>query len=235
MQRKNKLCILEYNSFEYPTAPLEAYKTKERMGIGYGGWTGKYFATLDTAAKGNEEFPIWMTQMYRKQYRKPWSFDKPGIVFLKGSEIVVLEEGIHLKNAIPIITTDSVYREKYSLPEKVGFDGWFDIIDPLNSKVVAAYNLETTAAGDTLLFENTLSANFPAVITDTLNQRNWYFCGDFATNKIDFWTARFKGFGGIKGFHFSEKQNDTRRFFWLYYKPLITGILTDYYNSSKSK
>jgi hypothetical protein len=70
MQRRNKLCILEYNSFDYPTAPLEAYKTKERMGIEFGGWTGKYFGTLDTLAKGNEDFPIWMTQMYRKQYRK---------------------------------------------------------------------------------------------------------------------------------------------------------------------
>jgi hypothetical protein len=235
MQRKNKLCILEYNSFEYPTAPLEAYKTKERMGIQYGGWTGKYFATLDTAAKGNEDFPIWMTQMYRKQYRKPWSFTKSGVVFLKGSDIIVLEEGIHITNPIPMITTDSVYRQKYGLPEKVAFDGWFDVIDPLKSKVVSTYNLETTSVGDTLLFENMLSKTFPAVITDTVNQRNYYFCGDFAANKIDYWPAKFKGFGGVKGIHFSDRENDVRRFFWLYYKPLINGILTDYYNSYKDK
>jgi hypothetical protein len=235
MQRRNRLCILEYNSFDYPTAPLEAYKTKERMGIEFSGWTGKYFATLDTAAKGNDDFPIWMTQMYRKQYRKPWSFDKPGIVLLKGSEIVVLEEGVHLKNAAPIITTDSVYRQKYGLPEKVAFDGWFDVIDPLKSKVISTYNLETTAVGDTLLFEKMLSAQFPAVITDTVNQRNYYFCGDFAANKVDFWSARFKGFGGIKGINYTEKDSDPRRFFWLYYKPLINGIFTEYYNATKTK
>jgi hypothetical protein len=235
MQKKNKLCILEYNSFDYPTAPLETYKTKERMGIGFGGWTGKYFATLDTAAKGNEDFPIWMTAMFRKQYRKPWSFNKPGVVFVKGSEILVLEEGVHLKNAIPFISTDSAYSKRYGLPEKVAFNGWFDVIDPLKSKVIASYNLETTAAGDTLLFENMLASTFPAVITDTLNQRNYYFCGDFAANKIDFWTARFKGLGGIKGIHYSEKENDTRRFFWLFYKPLVNGILTDYYNATKTK
>jgi hypothetical protein len=235
MQRRNRLCILEYNSFDYPTAPLEAYKTKERMGIEFGGWTGKYFATLDTAAKGNEDFPIWMTQLFRKQYRKPWSFNKPGVVFLKGSDIIVLEEGTHLKNAVPIITTDSVYRQKYGLPEKVAFDGWFDVIDPLKSKVVSNYNLETTPAGDTLLFENMLAAKFPAVITDTVNQRNYYFCGDFAANKVDFWTARLKGFGGIKGINYSERENDPRRFFWLYYKPLINGLFTEYYNSTKER
>jgi hypothetical protein len=235
MQRRNRLCILEYNSFDYPTAPLEAYKTKERMGIEFGGWTGKYFATLDTAAKGNEDFPIWMTQMFRKQYRKPWSFNKPGVVFLKGGDIIVLEEGTHLKNAIPVITTDSVYRQKYGLPEKVGFGGWFDVIDPLKSKVVASYNLETTSAGDTLLFENMLAAKFPAIITDTVNQRNYYFCGDFAANKVDFWTARLKGFGGIKGINYSERENDPRRFFWLYYKPLINGLFTEYYNSTKER
>jgi hypothetical protein len=235
MQRRNKLCILEYNSFDYPTAPLEAYKTKERMGIEFDGWIGKYFATLDTAAKGNEDFPIWMTQMYRKQYRKSWSFTKPGIVLLKGSEIVILEEGTHLKNAIPYITTDSVYRQKYNLPGKVSFDGWFDVINPLKNKVISTYNLETTAIGDTILFENMLSPVFPAVVTDTVTHRNYYFCGDFAANKVDYWSAKFKGFGGIKGIHFSDRENDTRRFFWLYYKPLINGILTDYYNDTKTK
>jgi len=76
MQNRDKLCILEYNAFDYPTPDLERYKTKERLGIEFGGWTGKYFHTLDTAAKGNEEFPIWMTGMYRKQYHKPGTFQK---------------------------------------------------------------------------------------------------------------------------------------------------------------
>lgn len=236
MQKRNKLCILEYNTFDYPTADLERYKTtSESLGIEFGGWTGKYFASLDTAAKGNEDFPIWMTAMFRKEYRKQWTFTKPGVVFVKGSEILVLEEGTHLKNATPFISTDSVYRQKYGLPEKVSFEGWFDVINPLKSKVVSTYNLETTTAGDTLLFENMLSATFPAVVTDTVNQRTYYFCGDFATNKVDFWTARIKGFGGLKGIHYSDRENDTRRFFWLYYKPLMNGLLTDYYNATKTK
>lgn len=235
MQNREKLCILEYNTIDYPTPDLERYKTKERIGIEFKGWSGKYFHTLDTAAKGNEDFPIWMTTMYRKQYHQPWKFTKAGIVFLKGSNIVVLEEGTHLKNAIPIIQTDSANSKKYGLSEKVGFGGWFDVIDPLKNKVISTYNIETTPVGDTLLFENYLSHQFPAVITDSAKQRNWYFCGDFAANRIDHWTARFSGYDKLKGLLYSEKEDDMRRFFWLYYKPLVNGILTDYYNSVKTK
>jgi len=235
MQNREKLCILEYNTFDYPTPDLERYKTKERLGIDFKGWTGKYFHTLDTAAKGNEDFPIWMTAMYRKQYRQPWKFSKPGIVFLKGSNILVLEEGTHLKSALPMITTDSAYTKKYGLAEKVAFDGWFDVIEPVNSKVVANYNLDATAAGDTILFENYLSHQFPAVITDTAKQRTWYFCGDFASNKVNMFSARLRGFEKLKGVLYSDKPEDTRRFFWLYYRPLVNGILTDYHNSVKTK
>ena len=236
MQKQNKLCILEYNSFDYPTADLERMNTKERLGIESAGWTGKYFSSLDTAAKSNVDFPIWMTGMYRKEYRKPWKFTKPGVVFLhKDRDIIVLEEGTHLKSALPFITTDSVYRKRYGIADKVVFDGWFDVIDPLKSKVISRFNLETTAAGDTLLFENFLSKEFPAVITDTLNQRTYYFSGDFATNNIPYWISRFKGIEKLKGIFYSDKPEDPRRFFWFYYKPLVNGIFSDYYKSMSAK
>ena len=231
MQRRNKLCILEYNAFDYPTAPLETYKTKERLGIEFNGWTGKYFSSLDTLS--SEDFPIWLTDMYRKEYRQSWTFTKPGIVLLRDNDILVLEEGTHLTNALPYIYTDSAYVEKYGVLEKVPFDGWFDIIDPLETKVLSSYKLETTKKGDTLLFENFLSNEFPAVITDPVNERTFYFAGNFAANKISFWTSRFYGIDKLKGLFYSEKESDTRRFYWLYYKPLVNGILTEYYNEVK--
>ena len=46
---------------------------------------------------------------------------------------------------------------------------------------------------------------------------------------------RFKGVDKLKGILYSDKPDDTRRFFWLYYKPLINGIFTDYYNSINKK
>jgi hypothetical protein len=233
MKKRDKLIVLEYNSFDYPTADLERYKTEEQLGIKFTGWTGKYFHSLDTAKDPN--FPIWMTTMYRKEYRKPWNFSKPGVVFIKASEIIVLEEGTQLKNGIPRITTDSLYAAKYKLENNVPFENWFDVIDPQSTKVISHFNLETTSVGDTLLFENFLTKQFPAVITDTINQRTYYFSGDFATNKVPFWISRFKGIEKLKGILYSEKQDDPRRFFWVYYRPLINGIFGDYYKSMAKK
>jgi len=230
MKDRNKLIIMEYNSFDYPTAEFESFRTQEKLGITFSGWTGKYFSSLDTTIK---DFPIWMTAMYRKEYKKPWKFTKAGIVILKERDIVVLEDGIHLKNSLPQIITDESSAKKYGVLSKVAFDQWFDIIDPLQNKVISKFKIETTPEGDTLLSSNGLMSEFPAVVQEPVAQRIYYFSGDFATYDIPFWTARLKGVDKLKGIFYSDKPEDTRRFFWLYYKPLINGIFSDYYASLK--
>jgi len=232
MKDRNKLIILEYNSFDYPTAQFESVRTQEKLGIKFSGWTGKYFESLDTTMV---DFPIWMTAMYRKQYSKPWTFNKPGIVILKEKDIIVLEEGSHLKNSMPHIITDSAYCAKYGVPESVAFDKWFDIIDPLDNNIVSRFKIQTTQLGDSLLSENDLTTDFPAVVQESTLNNIYYFSGDFANYDVPFWTARFVGVDKLKGILYSDKPDDTRRFFWLYYKPLIKGIFTDYYNSTAKK
>jgi len=231
MQRNNKLVILEYNTFDYPTAELERAKIQDSLlRIKCTGWTGKYFSSLDTA-KSDNNLPTWMITMYRKQYKKQWSYTKPGLILLTDKKIIVLEEGIQLKSALPKITTDSLYRAKYGIKNNIAFQGWIDIIDPLKTNVISTYNIETTPAGDSLLFENFLTNKFPAVITDTKNQRTFYFAGDFANNKISYRTSRFKGIEKLKGILYTDKPDDPRNFFWCYYKPLLNGIFSDYYKA----
>jgi hypothetical protein len=232
MKDRNRLIILEYNSFGYPTAKFDSYRIQEKLGLTFSGWTGKYFSSLDTTG---EDFPIWMTAMYRKQYKKPWSFTKPGIVLITEKEIIVLEEGTQLKNAMPHIVTDSAYCAKYGVPGSVAFDNWFDVIDPLQNNVISKFKFQTTSLGDTLLINNNLSNEFPAVVQEPVNKRIYYFSGDFANHDVPYITARFKGIDKLKGILYSDKPDDTRRFFWLYYRPLINGIFSDYYSSMNKK
>jgi hypothetical protein len=232
MKDRNKLIIMEYNSFDYPTAQFESVRTQEKLGITFSGWTGKYFSSLDTTIK---DFPVWMTAMYRKEYKKPWTFTKPGVVILKEKDIVVLEEGKQLKNPMPQIITDEASSKKYSVVPSVAFDQWFDIIDPLQNKVISKFKLDTTPIGDSLLINNALQNEFPAVVQDPVIQRTYYFSGDFATYNVPYCTARIKGVEKLKGILFSDKTDDTRRFFWLYYRPLINGIFNDYYASLSKK
>ena len=232
MKNRNKLIILEYNTLDYPTPAFESYRTQEKLGITFTGWSGKYFSTLDTTAKN---FPVWMTSMYRKEHKKPWTYTKSGIVLLSEKNIIVLEEGTHLKDAVPYIVTDEENCEKFGVPSSVAFDKWFDIIDPMDGNVISKFSLGTTALGDTLLSGKMLGNTFPAVTQDSATRRIYYFSGDFANNKVDFCTSRLKGFNGIKGLSYSDKPADTRRFFWLYYKPLVNAIFSDYYATLKSE
>lgn len=232
MKNRNKLIIIEYNSFDFPTPAFESYRTQEKLGITSTGWSGRYFEKLDTTSKN---FPLWMTSMYRKEHKKPWTFTKPGVVLLSEKSIIVLEEGTHLKTAMPYIVTDEANCEKFGVPPSVAFNNWFDIIDPLESNVISRFTLETTVTGDTLLADMMLSGVFPAVIQEPENQRIYYFSGDFASNDVCFWTSRIKGFDNLKGILYSDKPDDTRRFFWLYYKPLVNTIFTNYYNSLNGK
>jgi hypothetical protein len=117
------------------------------------------------------------------------------------------------------------------VPPSVAFNNWFDIIDPMENNVISQFRLETTTIGDTLLASRMLSSVFPAVVQEPEKQRTYYFSGDFASNDVNFWTSRIKGIDKLKGILYSDKPDDTRRFFWLYYKPLINTIFTDYYVS----
>ncbi len=232
MKDRNKLVILEYNTFDYPTAEYESFRLQERLGITYSGWTGKYFSSLDTTQKN---FPTWMTAMYRKQFKQPWTFSQPGIVFLRDKAIIVLEEGRHLKNSLPLIVTDPEYCTKWNLPETVSFDEWFDIIDPLENTVISRFNIATTSIGDTLLAEFGLDNDFPAVIQEPVQKRTFYFSGDFCHTNVPYWSSRFVGMEKLTSILIPKRQDGSRKFFWLYYKPLIQGIFNDYYNSLTAK
>lgn len=234
MKDRNKLIILEYNSFDYPTAEYESYRIQERLGIKYLGWTGCYFASLDTTS---ENFPIWMTSQYRKQYKKPWTFNKPGVVLLQDKAIIVLEEGSLLEagKALPYITTDSTYANKWNMAKSVPFDKWFDIVDPQLNTVISKINLSTTPLGDSILLGYGLSSVIPAVIQDPQMQRTYYFSGDFTSTNVPVWTSRFLGVNKLGRLIYSKKEDDPRRFFWLYYKPLIEGIFNEYYDSMNQK
>ena len=105
MRKRDKLVILEYNSFDYPTDAFEKYRVEaDHFKMKTSGWTGQYYQSLDSV-----DVEPWLVSMYSKKYRSSWDFKNPGIVFLKGeTDVVILEEGKHLNSAMPFIS----YRSK---------------------------------------------------------------------------------------------------------------------------
>lgn len=233
MKDRNRLIILEYNSFDFPTDAYNAFRVQERLGVSFSGWSGKYFNSLDTTS---HDFPIWMTGQYRKEYKQPWRFSKSGIVLVnQKNNIIVLEAGEHVTDPMPYISTNAEIAGKYGVTETVAFDNWFDIIDPVACNVLSSYQLKTTPAGDSLLLRHNLRNQFPAVIQEVSTPSVYYFAGNFAYTTKPMWTSMFLGIEKFNKFLYSDKANDPDRFFWLYYKPLVSTLFNDYYNTISSQ
>ncbi|MEA1887933.1 MAG: hypothetical protein U9N72_12055 [Bacteroidota bacterium] len=228
MKKRNKLVILEYNTLHYPTDAYERYRVEELMGFKATGWTGQCYASLDSTSP---DLPVWVVDLYKKKNREPWTFQNAGIILLKGeNEILVLEEGTHLENAYPFIMTGTDVAEDYSVAVQIPFDKPFDIIEPRDNEVLSTFKMMTTEEGELLLDRHFLTSEFPAVIVNPGDVRSAYFCGDFATSKLPPWTSCFGSMDILKGLLYnSNDKNDTRRFFWQYYRPLLTGMLNNYY------
>lgn len=228
MLKKNKLVILEHNSFGYPTDAYERYRVEEQFGIQSSGWSGEYYPSLDSL-----NIPEWLPALYTRKNRRQWPYTNPGLVLFKGeNDLIVLEEGTHLVSALPSVVTESAIALKYGIPEKVSYRGPFDIIDPRENNIISSFTLETTPEGLDLLDKHFLTNVFPAIAGDLEEANYIYMAGDFATGKMAPWTACFgQPPGFLSSFLYSEELNDSRRFFWLYYKPLLSGILNDYYQT----
>ena len=227
MKKREKLVILEHNTFNYPTDAYERYRVEEQFGMSSTGWTGEYYASLS-----EKDVPEWLVNIYTKKTREEWTFENAGLVLLKGeNDIIVLEEGKHLVSAIPYIVTNEENSAKYSVASKVAYMGPFDIMDPKQNSVISDFNIDVTPEGMEILDNNFLSNIFPAVIGGPDSGNHIYLCGDFATGKISPWTACFGSLSKLSSLLYTDEESDPDRFFWLYYKPLLLGILNDYYET----
>lgn len=233
MYERRKLVLSEFNIIASPTPLSIRDRTSNLLGIDFSGWTGRYYHSLDTLE--NEDIPRWMRRMHENYYKRKFEYeDIPGIVLINedGYKIVVLEDQDELTHEVPIIHTDSVYQRKYGVPDYIRYPFWFDITFAKDTNnIYASYTINTTRKGDSSMAFHNLPNIFPAVIGDAEEQLKFYFCGDFSDNPIPFGLSYFKGVEYIRKIFYNNRDNlDRKKFFWEYYRPMITTIIDDYYN-----
>lgn len=228
MNDRKKLIVAEYNLMGYPTTDLERDKVGNLLDIRWSGWTGKYFESLDTDV--NPDFPEWILMLYEKQYEVPWDFHNSGIVLVNyEDQVVVLEHKTHLNFEVPYIYTYKSEREKFDVPYQVNYTNWFDIVDPGKNKVTSSYKIHTNSLGDSLLSTFFIPNEFPAVIESTTDAPYYYFCGDFSNNYVRPFSAYCKNIEKLPHWtRYTEKPGDSRKFFWEFYRPLVSSIMENY-------
>lgn len=229
MKEKHKLIIAEFNTIGSPTGYNNRRQFEKMFKLKWTGWTARYFANLNQ--RTNPELPAWLISNYKKSHDNVWPFKKSGIAFVNNvDEVVILEEDTHLTESMPHIITSK--NNNYSLPETMKYPFWFDIMVPDTSvnKIISSFKLDLNENGKKELKANGIPLEFPAVTAHIGNDYQFfYFSGDFADNPVGLQSSYFSGITFFKGFFYDER-NITERssFFWNFYKPLLTNILSDY-------
>lgn len=234
MRAKHKLVITEFNCLGSPTDSSIRNKFEGLYGIRWSGWIGRYFDSFDTLQ--NKELPKWLVNNYKKGHSGAWPFKKSGIALIHADDrVVILENETHLEKELPYIVATEEGKAHYGLPEQMKYAFWFDILtaDSSFNHSLASYRIDVNENGKKELTENGIPAVFPA-ITVHINKdyRFFYFSGDFCDNPISLSTAYFKGIPFFKSFMYNKRDPQERKsFFWLFYRPLVTKILNDYYKT----
>ncbi|WP_338750781.1 hypothetical protein [Bacillus sp. FJAT-52991] len=208
--------IAEFNSFATPTDSVTRSVMEENLNTEWTGWTGRYFADLNS-----EEIPPWLIRNYEKQYKKKWTFDGSGIAFVHLSDKVVVLGDQEDRPFVQFQLTKEGTK-RYPSVNDSNYMYWFDIVRPKDGAVVEAeYELHLSKKEKEQLKEAQIPTTFPAVIHHK-QEKTYYFAGDYA----DFPKPSFAKWSGSP-YLFSLFTNDESEFYWRSYVPLMRQILTD--------
>ncbi len=230
MKAKHKLIIAEFNTIASPTNVDNRNKFEKLFGMHWTGWTARYFDSFDTIK--NKELPRWLINDYKRDHAKTWPFHKSGLAFVNNNDqVVILEDSTHMTDPVPHIITLG-YGQKYlSLPERMKYPFWFDVIAPDLSvnHAISRFELGLNDKGTAELKKNNIPTTFPAIIMHRgKDYKFYYFSGDFCDNPIGIATSYFKGVSLFKWMLYNtDDPTERKSFFWDFYRPMMTHILEE--------
>jgi hypothetical protein len=228
---QGKLLIAEYNFIAPPTIQLVRKKAEELLGIKWTNWTGRYVNELDPAR--SKDLPDWIVGIYKKRNDGEWPYTGAGIVLVNepAQQVAVLQADKHLEDGVPEIQTTEYGLASYHLPETVHYPYRFDFMDEQSNKVIAEYKLHVNIEGKAVLDKFDLPSRFPAVMESNTGSPFLYLAGDYSDYPVRMWTAKLQGIRAFEKIFYTNKENSTSKFYWTYYVPLLSQVLTNYQTS----
>ena len=232
-----RMSIAEFNTMQDPQLDDRPVQQRlERMfGVRYTGALGRYYDDVNTAAR-------WMKDLYRKQYRTEWNFsgrgiiitvkrklgdEKPGIVVLESSDL----------SHDPVVLRNSDHHFLNGTEDKVPYYYFFEIMNADSSaRTIARFEIQCAQSGKEKMITAGLPLSFPAVVVSDSTERNIYFAGDFADNRVEtilteYWNVEFF-LSKLFSFYFVSDQT---RFFWKFYLPMMDHILRESAEQEQSR
>lgn len=226
-KEEGKVMVAEYNSMASPTPKPIRTEFENLMGIKWTGWIARYFDDLDTL--NNASIPKWMIRQYQKQHGS-WDLRGPGLIYIKESgQIEGFLHTLDYQNKLPLVRTQKINKHGFNLPEVIPYPDWFDVVMiERDYEVISYYDIAPTSAGLQRLRSMGLPRFFPAaVVRKAGNGSQYYFAGDFSDIQGDFGSPYFYGLPTLwRGLYVASDHADRQSFFWNYYHPLLSQVLT---------
>ena len=101
-------------------------------------------------------------------------------------------------------------------------------MDPISNNVVADYKIHINIEGKAMLDEFGLSSRFPAVIESAGSSPYLYLAGNYSNYPVRIWNAKLQGIETFKNIFYSRNEHSESKFYWTFYVPLISQVLSDY-------
>lgn len=219
----------EFNTFASPTSSYVRNKAEKLLNVDWSGWTGRYFEELDSAR--NPELPKWLVRGYMEQHNNQWPFEGPGLAMVsEHGRVEIFDPEVHIDDPMPYIEVDEDFANYYGTERRVAYPFWFEVTFPRegsDAQALGQFYLNTLPKGDSLLASMGISNTSPAIIRSRQGL-TYYYCADFADNLVPFSSSYFKGIHNFDRFLYTNENLDRSKFFWLFYRPMVTRILQDY-------
>lgn len=217
---ENTTLIAEYNSFATPTEEGPRSLMEETLGVEWSGWSGRHFDDLMS-----DEIPSWLIANYEAQYQQKWSFEGGGLAFVHYTDQVIILDERAAEEKVSFTLTDAG-KKKFPKVSSSHYPYWFDILTAGDDAVVyAKYNLHLSQEGHDILEQAGIPASFPAVVHQP-ESKTYYFAGDYADYTKDNLMKWERS-----DFLMTIFSQDTSKFFWVTYVPLMRVILDEVKNS----
>jgi hypothetical protein len=238
MKEKKKLIITEFNTIGSPTSEEIRGQFESMFALKWSGWSARFYSSLDT--NDNRQIPKWLLKIYINKHNGRWPFKAAGIAFINNNEdLVILEEGTDVNNPMPYIQSTDAGKKLLNIPDDIKYPFWFDVMltDSSVNKMMAHFDLDLTPKGEAQLEAHNIPLVIPAVLMHKQSDYEfYYFSGDFCDNPISISTAYFRGISMFQKFFYNKNDMLERTsFFWKFYKPMVTSILSNYYRTKDKR
>lgn len=210
--------IMEFNSIASPTDRMVRRIVEDNLSFRWSGWIGRYFPNLQ-----DREVPEWLKRNYERQTGLEWNFTGEGIAFINENDTVVILDTEDFDNVVKFEWTQ-VGQQHYPEAKNSHYGYWFDIIIPDEDAVIEAkYSLDLAESGSKKLQKNGIPQSMPAIIRHQGN-RTYYFAGDYADIKTEYWSEWRLPSLYYTLVAFLERDEE---FFWRSYIPMMKQLIQE--------